>query len=92
MECTTCDGRGFITRQVPRKYKQHGVTVTLGNLTQSETVFCPTCEGSGRGVDPDHDPGCGQCQGTGWRGVMNCMDGSYDGTEPCLCERNEVPA
>lgn len=88
MECLVCHGRTFVTVKHPKLWKQCGVTATIG--TRTATEICPNCAGSGLAVDPARDPNCGQCHGRGWRGVVDCMDGSYDGTEPCPCERPEV--
>lgn len=66
----------------PKYWKQCGIKAAIG--TQMLSEICPDCQGTGLAVDPAHDPDC-ICQGTGERPVMDCMDGSYDGTEDCSC-------
>jgi DnaJ-class molecular chaperone len=57
----------------------------MGNLTTGISYVCNNCQGSGLALDPRHDPACTQCHGTRDRPVMDCMNGSYDGSEPCTC-------
>lgn len=60
---------------------------TCGGMKFVELELCPRCEGTGLAIDPERDPDCWQCKGTGERGVMSSIDGGYDGTEPCCCTR-----
>lgn len=75
----------FVLVERPKYWHQSGVSAVIG--TQKLSELCTDCNGSGLAVDPAHDPDCRQCHGTGERGVMDCMDGSYDGTEPCRCKK-----
>lgn len=47
------------------------------------SVLCCDCQGSGKGLDPDHDPACHQCHGTGERNAWD-SDGDWV-TEQCVC-------
>ena len=85
MICTTCNGRRFVIKQERRKWHQDGTWCYMGSLTTGISHVCDDCHGTGLALDPAHDPSCNQCHGTGERGVIDCMDGSYDGTEPCTC-------
>lgn len=51
--------------------------------TVTHTEQCATCNGSGIGLDPAHDPDCRQCGGMGERNAWDCS-GEYV-SEDCQC-------
>lgn len=103
MQCTTCNGIGFVlverqqyvSRRIHRTASGRNCWPHESSISAIERFptgryhkineLCDDCHGSGRGLDPDFDPDCRQCQGTG---TATVADG-YGGTDydECACKR-----
>lgn len=84
MECQTCKGMRFTSRQERKKWYQSGTWCYLGNATQTVTELCTDCNGSGLAPDPAANPDCTWCHGTGEMTVSDgtgCVD-----TDVCVCK------